>query len=69
MVVFDFALARDFKYFGEGRLLEFRWEMLNALNHPLFGPPNRNASGSDFGQIQQLAGDPRIMQFALKFVF
>ncbi len=69
-VVFDFALARHFRYFGERRSLEFRWEMLNALNHALFGPPNRDASSkNDFGQIQQLAGDPRIMQFALKFVF
>ncbi len=29
---FDFALARTFDYFGEGRNLEIRWEMFNMFN-------------------------------------
>jgi hypothetical protein len=69
LVNFDFALARTFEYFGEGRRLEFRWEMFNAFNTPQFGLPERNASSGAFGRIGSLAGDPRVMQFALKFYF
>ena len=66
----DFALARSFNYFGnEQRSLEFRWEVFNALNTPQFGLPSHDVSSSSFGQITSLAGDPRVMQFALKFYF
>jgi hypothetical protein len=63
----DFALARSFMYFGEDRRLEFRWEVFNAFNHPQFGLPERNRASSAVGRISTLAGDPRVMQFALKF--
>ena len=66
---FDFALARSFEYFGEGRRLVFRWEMFNMFNTAQFGLPERNISSSARGIISTLAGDPRVMQFALKFVF
>jgi hypothetical protein len=69
IVNFDFGLARTFNYFGEGRDLEFRWEMFNMFNHPQFGLPERNISSSSAGVISSLAGDPRVMQFALKFHF
>jgi hypothetical protein len=66
----DFALARNFNYFGsEQRSLEFRWEVFNALNTPQFGLPVHDVGSSSFGQITSLAGDPRVMQFALKFTF
>ena len=66
---FDIGLARAFEYFGEGRNLEFRWEIFNVFNTPQFGRPEGNASSSGFGQITNLSGDPRVMQFALKFIF
>jgi outer membrane receptor protein involved in Fe transport len=66
---FDAALARTFDYFGEDRDLEFRWEVFNVLNTPQFGLPDRNLSGAAAGRISSLAGDPRVMQFALKFNF
>lgn len=66
---FDIGLARAFEYFGEGRNLEFRWEIFNLFNTPQFGRPNNNVSSSGFGQITSLSGDPRVMQFALKFIF
>src|SRR5262245_10250549 len=66
---FDFSLTRSFSYFGEGRRLELRWDMLNAFNNTHFGIPNNDVTSSQFGQITNLAGDPRIMQFALKLVF
>ena len=66
---FDFALARTFQYFGEGRALELRWEMFNMLNTPQFGLPERNFNSTAFGRITTLSGDARVMQFALKFNF
>lgn len=69
LVNFDFALARSFEYFGENRRLEFRWEMFNMFNSAQFGLPERNRSSSAVGRISTLAGDPRVMQFALKFYY
>jgi outer membrane receptor protein involved in Fe transport len=66
---FDMALARTFDYFGEDRNLELRWEVFNMFNTPQFGLPERNLSSSSAGRISSLAGDPRVMQFALKFNF
>ncbi len=66
---FDFALARTFDYFGEGRALELRWELFNMFNTPQFGLPERNVNSSAVGRITTLAGDARVMQFALKFNF
>jgi len=66
---FDMALARSFKFFGEGRNLEIRWEMFNMLNTPQFALPERNINSSSVGRITALAGDPRLMQFAAKFSF
>jgi hypothetical protein len=45
--------------------------MLNEFNATHFGLPDHDVSdqGSGFGQISNLAGDRRVMQFALKFYF
>ena len=69
LVNVDFAVARVFGLFHEGRNLEFRWEAFNLLNTPYFGLPTNNLNSGTFAQITQLQGDPRTMQFALKFVF
>ena len=65
----DFGLSRAFAYFGEGRSLEFRWEAFNLLNTAYFGLPVNNVNSGSFGKITSLAGDPRVMQFALRFSF
>jgi len=52
----------------ESKSLALRWEVFNVLNRPNFGNPSGNFSSSAFGQISS-AGDPRIMQVGLKFVF
>ena len=56
---------------GEGHHLELRGDMMNEFNAAHFGLPNHDVSdrGSGFGQISNLAGDPWLMQFALKFYF
>ena len=65
----DVNVTRSFQYFGEGRKLEFRWDILNAFNNTHFGVPNNDVTSGQFGQITSLAGDPRVMQFALKLIF
>jgi hypothetical protein len=66
--VFDAALMREFP-FGERTNLEFRWEVFNVTNTPLFGQPNSNFSSGAAGTITTLSGDPRVMQFALRLSF
>jgi hypothetical protein len=70
----DFSLNRTFKYFGEGRSLDFRWEAFNLLNTPYFSIPAHDCSSNcstnaTFGRITSLQGDPRTMQFSLRFAF
>ena len=65
---YDMSLTRSFKYLGEGRRLDLRWDMLNVFNNTHFGLPNNDVTSSQFGQITS-AADPRIMQFAVKYAF
>jgi hypothetical protein len=66
--VFDFALHRSFP-FGEARAIEFRWEVFNLTNTTQLGRPDQNITGGSPGVITGLAGDPRLMQFALRLKF
>jgi outer membrane receptor protein involved in Fe transport len=48
---------------------EFRWDIFNLANHTRFFNPDGNVTdGSDFGRVKR-AGDPRLMQVALKLYF
>jgi hypothetical protein len=50
--------------------LEFRTDFFNAFNHPQFSNPASNVgSASTFGVITTTSVGPRIIQFALKYVF
>lgn len=62
----DIAITRSFR-FGT-RSLQARWEIFNVVNYVNLGTPITALNNAAFGQIQT-AGDPRIMQFALKFDF
>ena len=62
----DMALSRLFPI-GDQRL-EFRVEAFNLTNRLIRINPNTNISQNMFGQITA-AGEPRIMQFAVKYVF
>jgi Carboxypeptidase regulatory-like domain/TonB-dependent Receptor Plug Domain len=66
--VFDFALLREIPV-RERANVEFRWEVFNLTNTPLFGQPNGNVTSSGAGTITSLSGDPRVMQFALRLSF
>ena len=49
--------------------VEFRADVFNVANHTRFFNPDGNISdGSDFGRVKR-AGDPRLVQFALKLFF
>jgi len=68
----DFSMVKSFplpkRPLGEASRLDFRAELFNIFNHPNFGQPNTGIGSLQFGQILS-AGDPRIIQFALKLIF
>lgn len=75
----DFSLVRRFRL-RESKALEFRAEIFNVFNHANFATPQADVASPSFGQIfntvQPLAGivsggpgDPREIQFALRFSF
>jgi len=64
---FDTAISRLVPV-GEGKSVELRWEMFNALNNVNLGAPSAGFGGSNVGLISS-AGDARVMQFALKYAF
>jgi hypothetical protein len=66
--VFDASLVKDFPI-TESLKAEFRWEVFNVLNHPLFAAPSGDVSTGAAAQITSLSGDPRVMQFALRVDF
>jgi hypothetical protein len=64
---FDVSLSRTFQVREEQRI-EFRAEAFNVTNSVHWGNPVTNLNSGNFGQITS-ASDPRIMQFALKYIF
>jgi hypothetical protein len=63
----DLSLVRSFRFSGNHRI-EARIESFNALNWFQWNNPVNNFNNVDFGRIVS-AGDPRIMQFAIKYQF
>jgi hypothetical protein len=49
--------------------LELRVEVFNLFNNFNWGLPNTNFISGTFGRITTSAGDPRIMQFGIKYAF
>jgi hypothetical protein len=65
--VVDLSLVRSFRI-GNGHRIEARVEAFNAFNWFLLDNPNTTLSSATFGRITS-SGDPRIMQFAMKYEF
>jgi hypothetical protein len=63
----DLSLVRSFRFQSTHRL-EARIEAFNALNWFRWGDPITAINNANFGRILT-AGDPRVMQFALKYQF
>jgi hypothetical protein len=64
----DMSLAKTFKV-RESQSVEFRSEFFNAFNHPQFLNPSANVALASFGQITATSVNPRLIQFALKYLF
>lgn len=65
----DLGIQRSFRL-TEASALDFRLEFFNLTNTPKFGQPlNDFAAGPAFGLISSSAGNPRIVQAALKYRF
>jgi len=67
---FDFAVFKR-TYFGpsERMNVEFRTEFFNLFNHPQFAAPNTTQVSPNFGVVTATLGNPRLVQFGLKFAF
>jgi hypothetical protein len=64
----DLAILKNIRV-TENSHMEFRGELFNVFNHTQFANPDGNSSdGSQFGQVTT-ARDPRLVQFALKYIF
>ena len=63
----DFALMRRVP-FATNKAVEIRAEVFNATNTPPLLAPNTTVGAAAFGTVTS-AGDPRVVQFALKFMF
>jgi hypothetical protein len=76
----DLSVIKTTPIFGEGKVLQFRAEFYNLFNHAQFLNPTGafsvgsplelpNVNSANFGQIVGTSVNPRIIQFALKFLF
>jgi len=63
----DLALMRRVPIAG-GQQIELRAEAFNLLNTPPLGAPAAVLGAANFGTISS-AGDPRVIQLAIKFIF
>ncbi|MBV9083703.1 MAG: hypothetical protein JOZ62_13570, partial [Acidobacteriaceae bacterium] len=66
--IFNLSLIRNY-HIAERLSAQFRAEVYNALNHPVFSTPNTTPTSSAFGTITSDVSEPREWQFALKFLF
>jgi hypothetical protein len=64
---FDLSLVRSFRFANTHRI-EARLESFNALNWFQLNNPQNSRQNVQFGRITS-AGDPRILQFAVKYQF
>jgi Carboxypeptidase regulatory-like domain len=67
LATMDLSLVKRFRV-SERSAVDVRFEAFNAFNRVNFGSPNSTFGSSSFGIITS-AGDPRIMQAALRFRF
>ena len=67
---FDFSLFKR-TYFGPDQKLnlEFRTEFFNLFNRVQYAAPNTTLGSSQFGVVSASNGNPRLVQFGLRFSF
>ena len=64
----DLAFSRNINL-TTSRRIELRLEAFNLFNTVNWEDPNTTVDNVDAGMITNSTGDPRIMQFAVKFAF
>jgi len=64
----DIGVFKEFPV-KEGQRFQFRWELFNVWNTPLFRAPSAQLGAANFGVITATWLDNRQMQFALKYLF
>jgi hypothetical protein len=64
----DLAISRLFSW-NSVQKFELRFETFNLFNTFNWGNPITSLSAGNFGRIQTAAGDPRILQFGIKYAF
>ena len=66
----DLAVSKTFALpYKEGHQLMFRAEFFNLTNNTNFANPGNNLIAPNFGQILGASGTPRVIEFALKYIF
>lgn len=69
LAIFDLNLNKKIRVWGEGKTLELRWDVFNAMNRANFANPGGSlAAAATFGRITS-AGAGRIQQIGLRFEF
>jgi hypothetical protein len=63
----DFALRKEIRW-SDRQAVEIRWESFNFFNTVNFNNPSTTVGATNFGVITS-AGDPRIMQMAIRYQF
>ena len=64
----DLSLVRNFPI-GERRRFQFRADLFNVANHPVWGIPGEVLNSTQFGTITSTRSTQREIQFAGKFFF
>ena len=68
-VNFDVSIIKNTRI-TERQTLQFRTEFFNIANHPVFANPGVARNNANlFGVINTTVGNPRLIQFALKYSF
>jgi outer membrane receptor protein involved in Fe transport len=67
-VTVDMSVQREIA-FGSRVRATLRWDVFNLFDRANFGLPNSNIASATPGVISTLAGDPRVMQFAIRLAF
>jgi hypothetical protein len=62
---FDAAVQRNFSLsrLWEPATLQFRFDFINVLNHPVYSAPSTDWTSTTFGQVTSQGNAPRIYQF------
>jgi hypothetical protein len=68
---FDMSMVKTTRVGGirENAILQFRAESYNIANHAQFNNPGTSLTSATFGVITSTSVNPRLVQFALKYIF